>query len=116
MLPEAEEGPIRSDTYIDALLLGHAREPVPLPVAANLPAPGIRQLIRLLESGLPRVHPSFLFEERLAEQLRALAAQDAGTNSSAPAIVIDRRILFGGAIASGFSIAGAAMLAWRRRH
>jgi hypothetical protein len=30
--------------------------------------------------------------------------------------VIDRRILFGGAIASGFSIAGAAMLAWRRRH
>jgi hypothetical protein len=116
MLPEAEEGPIHSDAYIDALLRGHAREPVPLPAAAELPAPGIRQVIRLLENNLPRFNPSFLFEERLAEQLRTLAAQGEGTDTGGPAIVIDRRILFGGAIASGFSIAGAAMLAWRRRH
>jgi hypothetical protein len=116
MFAEAEEGPIHSDAYIDALLAGHARAPLPLPIAANVPAPGIRHVIRLLEGGLPRFHPSFLFEERVAEQLRALAAAGTGAPTNGPAIVIDRRILFGGAIASGFSLAGAAMLAWRRRH
>jgi hypothetical protein len=31
------------------------------------------------------------------------------------AIVLDRRLLMGGAIASGVSIGAAAMFAWRRR-
>jgi len=112
MLPEAEYGAIQSDSYIDALLKAHARLPVPLPTASSAPQPGVRHVIRLLERGLPRFHPSFLFEERLAEQLRAMAAQGP---TAAPVLVIDRRLLFGGAIASGFSIAGAAMVAWRRR-
>lgn len=111
MLPEIDDGAIQSDAYIDALLASHARQPVRLPVA-HIPAPGVRHVIRLLERGLPRVHPSFLFEERLAEQLRGMAIVG---EHSLPAVVIDRRLLMGGAIASGFSIAGAAMWAWRRR-
>jgi hypothetical protein len=65
---------------------------------------------------MPRFHPSFLFEERLAEQLRALGEGATGAGGAAPAtLVIDRRVVVGGAIASGFSIAGAAMWAWRHR-
>lgn len=114
MFREAEEGAIQSDAYIEALLAGHARLPVALPTAANAPQPNVRHVIRLLERGLPRFHPSFLFEERLAEQLRALAEGD-GSVGSVPAVVIDRRLVMGGALASGFSIAGAAMWAWRHR-
>ncbi len=50
----------------------------------------MRHVIRLLERGLPRVHPSFLFEERLAEQLRAAH----GDPAAAAAVVVDRRLLF----------------------
>jgi hypothetical protein len=108
MLPEHEDGAIQSDAYIDALLTGHSRQPISIPT--NMPAPGIRHVIRLLERGMPRVHPSFLFEERLAQQLRA-----AHGDPAAATMVIDRRLLMGGAIASGVSIAGAAMFAWLRR-
>jgi hypothetical protein len=111
MYREAEEGAIQSDAYIDALLSGHARLPVALPVAQHAPAPGVRHVIRVLERGMPRFHPSFLFEERLAEQLRALAEQGNG----APTMLLERRVMIGGAIASGMSLAGAAMWAWRRR-
>ena len=114
MLREAEEGAIQSDAYIEALLAGHARLPVALPTPENAPQSNVRHVIRLLERGMPRVHPSFLFEERLAEQLRALAEAN-GLVGSVPVVVIDRRLVMGGAIASGFSIAGAAMWAWRHR-
>lgn len=112
MYREAEEGAIQSDAYIDALLSGHARLPVALPVAQNAPAASVRHVIRVLERGMPRFHPSFLFEERLAEQLRALAEQG---NEGAPALLLERRVVIGGAIASGVSLAGAAVWAWRRR-
>jgi hypothetical protein len=115
MLREAEEGAIQSDAYIDALLSGHARLPMTLPVAAQAPAPSVRYVIRLLERGMPRFHPSFLFEERLAEQLRALAEGATGIAALPATVVIDRRLVMGGAIASGFSLAGAAMWAWRHR-
>lgn len=119
MLSETEEAAIQSDAYIDALLAAHARRPVPWPVPAMRPAAGVRHVIRLLENGLPRFHPSFLFEERLAQQLRDAAGSTGatpGASAAASALVIDRRLLMGGALASGVSIAGAAMLAWRRRH
>lgn len=112
MYREVEEGAIQSDAYIEALLSGHARLPIALPTTANAPALSVRHVIRLLERGMPRFHPSFLFEERLAEQLRVLAAQGSQGGS---AVVVDRRLVMGGAIASGVSIAGAAMWAWRRR-
>jgi hypothetical protein len=109
---ETDDPAIQSDAYIDALLDGHARLPIGLPLMA--PPAGVRRVVRLLEQGLPRFHPSFLFEEQLAAQLRAAAAQSAGTGSDVLP-VIDRRLLVGGAFASGVSIAGA-FLAWRRRH
>jgi hypothetical protein len=112
MYRDAEEGAIQSDAYIDALLSGHARLPVALPVAQHAPAPSVRHVIRVLERGMPRFHPSFLFEERLAEQLRALAEQG---NEGASAVLLERRVFIGGAIASGVSLAGAAVWAWRRR-
>lgn len=115
MLPETEEGALHSDAYIDALLDGHARMPVRLPVADAAPAPSVRHVIRTLERGMPRVHPSFLFEERLAEQLRALADERYAGTPVAPLVLRERRVVIGGAIASGVSLAGAAMWAWRHR-
>lgn len=121
MFREAEDAAIQSDAYIDALLSGHAREPIPLP-ASSAPAPGVRHIIRVLERGLPRYHPSFMFEERLAGQLRALSGGEPSSrepvapSGDAAAPFADRRLLVGGALASGVSIgAAAAMWAWRRR-
>jgi hypothetical protein len=105
-----EEPAVQSDAYIDALLGGHARLPVSLRRLGDAPEQGVRHVIRALESGLPRFHPSFLFEERLAGQLRAAA------EAAAPGpVALDRRLVVGGALASGLSIGAAAMLAWRRR-
>jgi hypothetical protein len=120
MLFEPDEAPIQSDSYIDALLDGHARRPIALLAADRAPAAGIRHVIRVIETGLPRFHPSFLFEERLAGELRAAAAGavpgravlDQGASGT---FAVDRRMVMGGAIASSVSLAGAAVLAWRRR-
>lgn len=111
LLLETDEGPLQSDAYIDALLNGHARLPIPLSSRDGAPERNVRSVIRLLETGLPRFHPSFLFEERLAGQLRAAADELAPPDP----VVVDRRLLMGGALASGLSIGAAAMLAWRRR-
>ena len=130
-----DEGPaLQTDAYIDALLSRHAGLPVIVPAPDLQPPPAVRRAIELLERALPRIHPSFLFEERLAAQLEAVARAP-GTADAAPGEVIvlpmpeiavaavgaapfelaDRRLIVGGAIASGFSLAGAAaMLAWRR--
>jgi hypothetical protein len=115
MLRETEDGAIQSDAYIEALLDGHARLPVHLPVADDAPPADVRHAIQILENGMPRVHPSFLFEERLAEQMRALAEQRIGGREYPVQIVLERRVFIGGAIASGVSLAGAAMWAWRHR-
>jgi hypothetical protein len=115
---------IQTDAYIDALLAGHSRVP-----AAVEPEPENREAIHLLEN-LPRFHPSFMFEEWLSSELQAAAQphppgeivqivirpEDTGTRAVA-GTGADRRLLVGGAIASGVSIAGAAVFAWRRtRH
>ena len=115
MFRETEDGAIQSDAYIEALLDGHARMPMRLPVADAAPAPNVRRVIRTLEKGMPRFHPSFLFEERLADQLRALADERYAGTPVAPLILKERRVVIGGAIASGVSLAGAAMWAWRHR-
>lgn len=114
MFREAEDGAIQSDAYIDTLLSGHARLPMALPLGGNAPRANLRHAIRTLERGMPRLHPSFLFEERLAEQLRALAEQRVEGEGTSQ-ILIERRVVIGGAIASGVSLAGAAMWAWRHR-
>ena len=137
VLPDTDDAAVQADAYIDALLAGHRRAPVA--VSEDTPGvgprgreAGVRDAIRLLDMGLPRFHPSFLFEEWLAEQLRraANARADGGRGEVIPIAVIgpsdaarvrppdwplrDRRLWVGGAIASGVSIAGAAVIAWRR--
>lgn len=119
MYVEADDAAIQSDAYIDALLGGHARRPIPLTPVELAPPASVRHVIRLLESGLPRFHPSFLFEERLAAQLRGAGGDPATTPGEVrpgEPLALDRRLLMGGALASGLSIGAAAMLAWRRRH
>jgi hypothetical protein len=136
---ETDDQAIQADAYIDNLLRHHGRTPVVVDSAGTdrglLHAQaGVRDAIRLLEKGLPRFHPSFRFEELLAEQLRHAADRKAGLQGEDAAepmgqivsiAVIprtdpvprlpDRRLLMGGAaIASGVSIAGAAVFAWRR--
>lgn len=111
-----EEAALQTDAYIDALLDGHARSPIRLRATGRVPEPNMRHVIRVLETGLPRFHPSFLFEERVAAQLRAAADDLAGTPHAGTAqVALDRRLIMGGALASGLSIGAAAMVAWRRR-
>lgn len=140
MHQEADDAAIQADAYIDALLAGHRHAPVAVATEAAGLGPlghqgGVRDAIRLLEKGLPRFHPSFLFEEWLADQLKRASSPTAvhglqsGTGQPiariVPIAVIppqtpqvrmpDRLLLVGGAaIASGVSIAGAAVFAWRR--
>ncbi len=130
-----------TDVYLESLLARRSGArlidlaPVPSTELAPVPSteltPAIRLTADLLDRVLPRFRPSFRFEERLAGQLRSEAA--GGAASVAPGELLafpgavrpsnasidasDRRarsLLVGGAIASGVSIAGAALLAWRR--
>jgi hypothetical protein len=138
-----------TDRYLDALLAGE-------PALTSLPAvdqPGhraearaldaaVRAASRRLAGDLPRFHPSFRFEERLALRLAEAAAAmrlplAAGAEASVARIPVappgdfdplavlpddevgdplTRPVLIGGAMAaSALSLAGAAWLAWRRR-
>jgi hypothetical protein len=137
MLPDTDDAAIQADAYIDGLLTGHRRGPVPMQrTTARLQERSVAQAIDLLEHGLPRFHPSFLFEEWLASQLRRAASRgsaegaEEGAAGSHMADVLpigltprppfgptrlgDRRLWVGGAIASGVSI-GAAVFALRRK-
>jgi hypothetical protein len=126
-----EDEALQTDAYIEALLASHAGRPALLPDPESGPSADLRQTIVLLEAGLPRFHPSFLFEEALAARLRAAALGEQLPNaddlllaelielpaarSGVNAALVDRRLLLGGAIASGVSLAGAAVVAWRMR-
>ena len=134
-----DEGPaLQTDAYIDALLSRHAGLPVVVPGPQLLPPAAMRRAIELLERALPRIHPSFVFEDRLAAQLRSAAAPTSDGDAQLGEVIVlpiaqvgiaaaatpagvglaEHRLIVGGAIASGVSLAGAAaMLAWRRsRH
>lgn len=132
-----------TDRYLDSLL---ALQPASVlePLAdSDLPVgTAVRAVSRRLASDLPRFHPSFRFEERLALRLAEVAAamrlpvaaggegQSVAIRRIAPAtpdplVVVDdadldartdgRPLLIGGAVAaSALSLAGA-WLAWRRR-
>jgi hypothetical protein len=126
-----------TDRYLDSLLAGRVNAADPEPVAE-----AVRLVSRRLAGDLPRFHPSFRFEERLALKLAEAAASmrlplAAGAERGAAAIPrlhplandplalpFDdeterpdaRGVLVGGAVAaSALSLAGAAWLAWRRR-
>jgi hypothetical protein len=130
-----------TDRYLDSLLALTPRrdgEPIEDPDASIGAA--VRAISRRLATDLPRFHPSFRFEERLALRLAQVAASmrmplAAGGESQHAAITRiplasadplrvagaedpdrdNRPLLIGGAVAaSAISLAGA-WLAWRRR-
>jgi hypothetical protein len=121
-----EESAIQSDAYIDALLARPRR--LSLDATPDNDAGARRAAILLSE--LPRYHPSFAFEEALAARLRQLVEGTQLTGDRLAEVIpfpgslrgsirpaalgsmpaIDRRLLVGGAIASGVSV--AALVAW----
>ena len=133
-----------TDRYLDGLLAAHARgaDRSPHPTASE-PDADVRRAADRLSTGLPRLHPSFRFEEALAARLAEVAARmglpaaaggegmvvpirtgrlpvdglDDETDGRDPADDargIGRPLLIGGALTSAaISIAGAAYVAWR---
>jgi hypothetical protein len=128
-----------TDRYLEALLAAHARgaDHGPSPAAPDDP---IRRAADRLTRDLPRLHPSFLFEEALAARLAEVAARMrapatwvdgagrlvplTGSGGAEPfddasdAVAGHRRpLLIGGALTSAaISLAGAAYVAWRLNH
>lgn len=136
---EADDA-LQVDIYLESLLAAHDRSPRPVPDRALIDElePSERRAARLLADHLLRFHPSFRFEEALAIRLRAVADRSPAGVPTPPSLlpltVADaqasislaaagererlaalerRRVLIGGAIASGVSLAGAALVAWR---
>jgi hypothetical protein len=125
------ETPAQLDLAIDRLLDGGPRPLVEDDGQLVVTA-------RLLRETLPRFHPRFGFEEHVAARLAAarrgshgrrtpaevtsigprLAAGAAdGPAADAGSAAVERRrrsLVAGGAIASGVSLAGAAIVVWRR--
>jgi hypothetical protein len=127
-----------TDRYLDSLLAGRTASKHPDSIDE-----AVRLVSRRLAGDLPRFHPSFRFEERLALRLAEAAASmrlpmAAGAERNAAAIPSplhphapdpletpfdddaeedgpDRAVLVGSAVAASLSLAGAAWLAWRRR-
>jgi hypothetical protein len=64
---------LRTDQYLEALLAAHDRGATDAPATADLD-PGVRAAAQRLARDLVRVHPSFRFEERLAQRLAEAAA------------------------------------------
>ncbi|MEO8273830.1 MAG: hypothetical protein ABI620_07170 [Chloroflexota bacterium] len=131
-----------TDRYLDSLLAVQPVDDGLLGGSGASVGAAVRAISRRLSTDLPRFHPSFRFEERLALRLAEIAASmrlpvAAGGESQAIAVrriqpaaphalvVLDdgdpgthldgRPLLIGGAVAaSAISLAGA-WLAWRRR-
>ena len=137
----AEQGEVEAlitDRYLDSLLAVQPRPDALLGDPSSDVGAAVRAISRRLSTDLPRFHPSFRFEERLALRLAEVAAsmrlpmaasgggavvpfRGRPTGSSDPLVVLEdeerpgRQMLIGGAVAaSALSLAGA-WLAWRRR-
>jgi len=126
------ETAIELDSAIDTILRG--------PIGpADVEEGELSATARLLRDALPRLHPRFSFEEHLAARLAAARRIAGGPVAAAPPIPIGPRLavadptspdridagpvnaehrrlglVAGGAIASGVSLAGAALVVWRR--
>ena len=127
-----------TDRYLDALLAAHARGADRGPTS-SAPDHAIRRTVDRLARDLPRLHPSFRFEEALAARLADVATQirlpaAAGAEGLiVPLLIGDpgvdlpddafedgragygrRPLIIGGALTSAaLSLAGAAYVAWR---
>jgi hypothetical protein len=133
-----------TDRYLEALLAAHARGADTAPAAERPDADVLRAVDRLARD-LPRLHPSFRFEEALAARLAEAAARmrlavAAGAEGSVVPMTgrdpfggplpgpdddedddararLGRPLLIGGALTSAaLSLAGAAYVAWRLNH
>jgi len=132
-MTRTSENAIELDHAIDTILRG------PAGPAGRESEGELAATARLLRDVLPRLHPRFSFEEHLAARLaaarrlrhepllapeptpiepRLLARSTAEpTEAAADPTAPEHRLLglvAGGAIASGVSIAGAAIVVWRR--
>ncbi len=108
------------DRYLEALLARRPADPTDVP--GDVRRSGAR-----LSADLPRFHPSFRFEERLAGTLAAVAAGrvpgavgdvtpfPTGT-TPAPAGTIKPVVIGGVLTSAALSLAGAAIVAWRWTH
>ena len=122
-----------TDRYLEMLLDAHARgaDAAPSPIEAD---PALRHTMARLARDLPRFHPSFRFEEALADRLAAAADRMRTVTDELPTLTIlpdgavrilppgdlrtavGRPLWIGGALTSAaLSLAGAAYLAWRFR-
>jgi hypothetical protein len=132
----SEVDALRTDRYLESLLSAD-RDAVDAPADSRLD-PVIREVATRLRRHLLPVHPSFRFEERLANRLAeaagsmrladAAGAEGAPVSASGPLRLEQfedllgddvaaraRPLLIGGALTSAaLSIAGAAFVAWRR--
>ncbi len=116
------------DRYLESLL---ARQPIDV---EGIP-PDLDATARRIAGALPRYHPSFRFEERLAARLvaagqivpggdvvafrgsgRRIARLDAAERApGGRPVVVGRPAVIGGVLTSAaLSLAGAAYVAWRR--
>lgn len=111
------------DRYLDSLL---TRGPID---ATGVP-PAMQRTAELLVTDLPRYHPSFRFEEQLANRLAAIAtgAEDRlatdhrlipfplpAADRGGRLVVGARPVVIGSVLTSAaISLAGAAYVAWRR--
>jgi hypothetical protein len=114
---------LQVDLYLESLLAARARQPR-LVEGLGLDADE-HAAAELLAARFVRFHPSFRFEEALAARLRSQAGErrvPSAVTRLPTAVALDpddhsartrRRVLIGGAIASGVSLAGAALFAWR---
>ena len=129
-----------TDLYLDAILAGSALDTLAGdPAVPSGLDPAARAAAERLRHDLVRVHPSFRFEERLAARLaeaatamrlptavgaegrvvpfRAAAVDplDPDADPATDPRELTRPLLIGGALTSAaISIAGAAIVAWRR--
>jgi hypothetical protein len=124
-----------TDRYLETLLAAHGRGVDGAPTA-SIPPDAIRATAERLARDLPRLHPSFRFEEALAARLAEVAwRMRSGSAGDAPGVVVagpdpadaaavaaladprfgvGRPLIIGGALTSAaLSIAGAAYVAWR---
>ncbi|MFN8518974.1 MAG: hypothetical protein U0667_06205 [Chloroflexota bacterium] len=132
---DRDQAALELDGYLDDLLGGRPGRPTPLADDAAMVDADLARAARVADVALPRFHPSFRFEERLAARLRAAAQAGApevpAPTDAGPAVVIpfvapgrprgrSRRVngaLIGGAISAGVSLASiaAGALVARRR-
>jgi hypothetical protein len=100
------------------------------PRPAAVVDPELVEAARILRGTLVRVHPSFRFEDRLARRLDVSGERPRPSLLPLPSAPprpwslprlfelgaqVPRGALIGGAIATGVSLAGIALAAWRHR-